>query len=268
MASNSKPEYMGSIIHSDDFLEVDRKSIDGLPASRKTQVFSLLGEPVSVDDGWYCFHIPDGNQDDEALRIMTAYYDNKRSRKRRIELELECEGIFLAEDIKAIYEIQEGRCYFSGEPISLEKKDYSADHLKPVRKGGSFWPGNLALVQRKINHDKHGQSKSQFWKMIEAEKGIAWVKQQKAWCTEVDKARRAIDRARRAAVRSQINEINLGLQQHFNLCEWQEPLSIEPGALCFEMDEIEVLFPPGMLRQKKKWANASYLISLVNALRG
>lgn len=250
-----------------DTTRVCRESIDGLPPRRKAKVYALLGNPIDANNIRYVFAETDSKRCDEASKIITDYWKNRKRAEHRKWLELVCEGTYAPDDIKSIYDIQQGRCYFSGKPISLEMKDYSVDHLKPVWSGGSFWPGNLALLRKKINQDKHGRTKTQYWKILEETKGRSWVAQQKARCADVDKARRAIDRVRRRAVRDQIDIINSELQQHFDFYEFEPLLRMESGQLLFEMEEIEIRFPPGILRKKKKWEDASYLISLVDFLR-
>jgi hypothetical protein len=259
---------MTQMMNCGDTTDIYKEIFNGLPQARKSKIFELLGTPLSVTDHRYCFAKADGGRRDNALKIMTDYYEQKESAIRRKNLEMLCEGTYTLDDIRAIFEIQQGRCYFSSEPISFEREDYSIDHLKPVCSGGSFWPGNLALVTKEINQEKHWRTKAQYCSFLEKSKGTSWVAQQKAWCADIDKARRSVDRDRRNTVSGQIHSINAEVQRHFNLYEWESSLKMESGQLLFQVDEFEISFPPGILRQKKKWADASYLISLVNTLRG
>ena len=75
-------------------------------------------------------------------------------------------GRYEPADIEAIYDAQEGLCYFTGESLSMQQKNFVVDHLKPVRSGGSSWPGNLALVTRQANQEKHGHTAQWYWRLL------------------------------------------------------------------------------------------------------
>lgn len=62
-----------------------------------------------------------------------------RNRKAR---ELSADGSHTAEDIKAQYERQKGKCYYCGERVGTK---YHVDHVIPLASGGSNSPENLVI---------------------------------------------------------------------------------------------------------------------------
>lgn len=62
------------------------------------------------------------------------------------------EGYYTPEQIDALYDFQEGRCFHCDCDIS----DYfERDHWIPLTKGGSNWPENIRLLCRHCNRSKH-----------------------------------------------------------------------------------------------------------------
>ena len=88
------------------------------------------------------------------------------------------EGFFTEADICALYELQKGRCYFCDIPLG--KVDAAAafqiDHLTPISKGGTNWPGNLALACSDCNKRKYDQRTSKLWKRLRDNNGVAWYR--------------------------------------------------------------------------------------------
>jgi 5-methylcytosine-specific restriction endonuclease McrA len=72
---------------------------------------------------------------------------------------LEAEGTHTAEDIRHIYEEQEGRCAYCG--ITLYD-DYAVDHVVPLSRGGTNWPDNLAVACMFCNQSKHDRLLSEW----------------------------------------------------------------------------------------------------------
>lgn len=98
--------------------------------------------------------------------------------------------------IERLFDIQNGRCYYSGDILTKRPKNYSVDHIIPVAKGGVDWPVNLALVLDEINTWKGGHATSQqtlLW--LSRDRGKAWLKRQKAFCSDVDRKRADLDDA-------------------------------------------------------------------------
>lgn len=70
---------------------------------------------------------------------------NVHARRARL---LNAEGKYTPEDIVALFEQQEGSCYYCG--VSLEG-GYHIDHYLPLALGGSNWPSNLVLACEPCN---------------------------------------------------------------------------------------------------------------------
>ncbi|PKM43098.1 MAG: hypothetical protein CVV05_16260 [Gammaproteobacteria bacterium HGW-Gammaproteobacteria-1] len=88
------------------------------------------------------------------------------------------EGFYTEKDLEAIYTMQDGQCYFCGEKLGSygSKGAYQIDHLEPISKGGTNWPGNLALTCSLCNNRKHSNATSALWSKLKKEKGVEWVK--------------------------------------------------------------------------------------------
>ena len=88
-------------------------------------------------------------------------YAYSAARKRRIR-QNRAEGFHLPEHLALLWQIQDGRCYFSGEPLgsSFEDSLFQVDHLVPLVAShpcgvrGTNWPTNLALVTPRVNQMK------------------------------------------------------------------------------------------------------------------
>lgn len=61
------------------------------------------------------------------------------------------EGNHIPDDIRALYQLQNGHCAYCG--ITLHHK-YHVDHIMPLSRGGSNNPDNLALACRSCNLSK------------------------------------------------------------------------------------------------------------------
>lgn len=104
-------------------------------------------------------------------------------------------GFYLAEHIDALWEIQSGRCYFSGESLGqvFAAAEYQIDHLWPLASStfrisfGTNWPTNLALVTKRVNRMKGATCADDF---------ISRIRQTKAFVLRPTKERRDIDEQR------------------------------------------------------------------------
>jgi 5-methylcytosine-specific restriction endonuclease McrA len=78
----------------------------------------------------------------EATRASRHRY---RARKRAAE------GTHSAEELKALFERQGGKCVYCRTKLG---KRYHADHIKPLSKGGSNWISNIQLSCAPCNLSK------------------------------------------------------------------------------------------------------------------
>lgn len=90
------------------------------------------------------------------------------SAARRKEIIDEQEQYHTNEDLKVIWDIQAGRCYYSNVPLgtSFETSSFSVDHIDPISNGGHDGPLNLALTTAAINRKKWHRSKRLFLKKL------------------------------------------------------------------------------------------------------
>jgi len=104
-------------------------------------------------------------------------------------------GFHMPEHIAVLWEIQSGRCYFSGEILGadFETSRYQIDHLWPLASSmfrasfGTNWPTNLALVTTRVNRMKGATSADEF---------VGTVRRSKAFVVRPTKERRKIDELR------------------------------------------------------------------------
>lgn len=98
------------------------------------------------------------------------------AKARRRAREARAEGHHLPAHYRELWEIQNGRCYFSGEALGtcFEDREFAVDHLTPlaVRSApfggiaGTNWPTNLALVTKRVNAMKGGDDAETFlWRL-------------------------------------------------------------------------------------------------------
>jgi len=69
------------------------------------------------------------------------------------------EGRHTAEDIKTLYEKQNGLCIVCRTSLS---EGYEVDHMNPLSRGGSNWPDNLQLLCAPCNQRKGAKTMQEF----------------------------------------------------------------------------------------------------------
>lgn len=80
---------------------------------------------------------------------------DKANIHRRIARKHAADGNYTADDVRSLYELQEGRCVYCGMRIFMDiAKDVHVDHVLPLSRGGSNSPDNLALTCSSCNHSK------------------------------------------------------------------------------------------------------------------
>ncbi len=111
--------------------------------------------------------------------------------KRKARLE-NAAGHHLKEHYRVLWDIQRGRCYFSGEEFGRDfgGGKFSVDHLIPLSTTGTDWPTNLALVTVRINNMKGNRWPNDF---------LSEVKRKKSFSPTPSKERRRIDNERKKA---------------------------------------------------------------------
>jgi hypothetical protein len=174
-------------------------------------------------------------------------------------------GIYEKSDLEKIFEFQDGRCYFTGKPLNKHLKNYSVDHLKPVSVGGSTWPANVALVLKSVNQDKHGRSAIAYWNHLAKIHGNDWVKERKLACKRIDAERRKLSDQRKKIVKNEIDTVSKELQDVYP--ESYVLLELDSkDDLTLYVEDIIVLFPKGVIRQKKKIKKSDYFKRIINGI--
>jgi hypothetical protein len=99
----------------------------------------------------------------EFFRVLFKRRNYQRSSAIRART-LKKVGKYSKKDIRRLWEIQEGRCYYSGESLgrTFETASYAKDHIIPISRKGVNAAHNIALCIPEINSDKGNQSLSDF----------------------------------------------------------------------------------------------------------
>lgn len=124
---------------------------------------------------------------------------SRRSAKSRAKHLSAAEGTHTKEDIRELWHIQSGRCYFCLTAMKhyVEPNPFHIDHLTPISRGGTQWPSNLALVCASCNCSKNDQNEREFWRRVVAKYGASFVGEQEARLTLIRKSRTKISNNRR-----------------------------------------------------------------------
>lgn len=129
-----------------------------------------------------------------ALRVRNSAREKRKEFYRKFRLE-KAGGFHTKEIIEQLFKIQEGRCYYSGEPLNLDPKNFDVDHIKSTYKGGTDWPENLALAIKKVNVWKGAHYTAlETLNWLAERKGTDWLKEQKKFCRKVDRQRKELDK--------------------------------------------------------------------------
>ena len=169
-----------------------------LYAAFKTTLDPLIGdcEPVWVEskgEKFLLFECADRAQN-WALRERFWSIGSQVRRSARVR---KAAGHHLKEHHRVLWDIQCGRCYFSGVALGekFEDRKFSVDHLYPLASRpwpylapkGTHWPINLALVTPFVNQGKGGRTPAEY---------LAEVKKYKTFTPTAAKERRRVNNLR------------------------------------------------------------------------
>lgn len=151
--------------------------------------YATLNVPYEVSTAIHRYHV---------LR-----YRNWQRKFRRQETLADADGWHTRADIRALYDAQEGRCYYCGKRLGAfgTRAAFHVEHLISVASGGSQWPGNLSLACAYCNVRKGMRSERAMWGELGRIHGRAWLAKRRRAIIEVRKRRRKIDLARQLATR-------------------------------------------------------------------
>lgn len=192
------------------------------------------------------------------VKKITNRIRNKVSNeRRRLNSQLISEGTYEKEDIDAIFKAQEGLCYYTRKQLSKNPINFVIDHVVPISRGGSHWPGNLVLTLSEINQEKYAIPKNKYFNILEKKYGNEWRMTQRQFCKRVDLDRRKIDKARKKVV----SDIMLNIENRLKEVFPEIPIkyALTNGKPELIINYIAVVFPPGFIRQKKVFNSFSYV---------
>ncbi len=245
---------------------ISKNEFDKLPEGLRQRIRQISSRIIESDAHLMISFRSEDDAENCRMEIKKYGRNLERAERRRSTETWASGGRYETTDIEQIFDIQEGKCYYTGQPISRESKNYSVDHITPVCSGGSSWPSNLALVLKQVNEEKHDLSQRAYLQLLEKRNGTEWARRRKGECRNIDLKRRKVDKQRRLAVKAQLLKLNRQLgalfsNVHVSLC-------LERDIVTLEVEYIEVRFPKGFLRNKKRFRNHEYFGSLVKQLLG
>lgn len=99
---------------------------------------------INLDTQWDTFT--------SARKEIKKLYDREKDLRRR-ERETNAEGFHTDEQVAALWDIQEGRCYYCGDPLRSpgSKNPFHKDHIIPLVEKGTNWIENIALACCRCN---------------------------------------------------------------------------------------------------------------------
>lgn len=128
-----------------------------------------------------------------AARVTDSARNKRKDLDRRILLD-KAGGFHNQWAIDQLFDIQKGLCYYTGDRLTKSPKNFVKDHLVSVVKGGTDWPGNLALTTWEANRLKGGSlTPAAFLEILAEQRGPDWYRHQLTFCKEVDTRRMKLD---------------------------------------------------------------------------
>lgn len=189
---------------------------------------------------------------------------SRMSPRRQREWDLSS-GYYTQSDIARLFEIQNQRCYFTSEPFDVHKDGHVVDHLKPVRDGGSSWPGNLALVLPSVNGDKRTLGKIAYWNVLAKRHGDEWVKSRRSMARQIDKERKKLHAERVRDFKAELTVIRRAIKHHLPREFCSLDLN-EDDMLELSINEHSVVFAPGTIRRRKLFQSEEYFLRVAVSL--
>ena len=135
-----------------------------------------------------------------------------------------------------------------------------------MAKGGSSWPGNLALAIKEINQEKNDWSKDTVFKRLGKQYGQEWLKSQREYCKWVNTRRKVIDEQRRKPILDFMNAIETKLRAEYASAWISYSISPKDDSIDLVVDDIYISFPPGFIRQKRLFKSYEYISGIVKSI--
>lgn len=129
-------------------------------------------------------------------------------------------GYFTGGDLKEIFKMQKGLCYFCSEPLEdkfmwpRDRRHWHADHLVPVsRRTATNWPSNIVAVCARCNSRRSNRRISMLWSLLQKEKGRRYVQKRRSEVRKFDEQRRALDAVNQASLKDACESMERSFRQ-------------------------------------------------------
>lgn len=233
------------------------------PAAVKELLCSGASPVECSRHGGTCFNI----SAEFLARIEAAYelFNRKeqaalRKFRREAQTYEHCGGLCTPSDLREIWNIQRGRCYYSGLELSKAPKNYHIDHLIPVSKNGSFWPDNLVLAHSAVNLKKSDCDASYFIEDVRSEHDAKWVSQHRRELNRQDKERAQLAAKRRAHVIARLAALEGRLLG--DLPDFDIELALHADRIHMYVNGADIYFAPGLIRVHRAMRSHEYFKSV------
>jgi len=214
------------------------------------------------------FRFNNYEESEEICSLVGKYENNKLYREKQLWMRFtKSGGMYENEDIDKLYEVQEGLCYYTRQPLIKNPSNFEIDHIVPVADYGSSFPGNLALAIKQVNMDKRNYTKGSFLSSI-ADKygGKGWLIEQRKFCRKVDARRKKIDDNRKKVVIEYIKSVQSDLRLMFSGVYIDYSLDKRFDTLDLYVEATYVSFPAGFMRQKRLFNSFDYIAGITRSL--
>ena len=204
----------------------------------------------------------------DAHRLSTRIHDVERNRQsakiRKERLDRDSPGHHTDSDIEELFILQDGRCYYTGNKLNWNPRDFAIDHIVPIASGGSSWPINLALCKKRINIQKRNLSKRKFFENLKSDFGGEWYSDHLFFVKDVDRRRKHLDQRRKKQTALDMNGLVESAQSEFPFVDLEYELV--DGVPVLKVGLVTIQFSAGFVRQRKKFNSDRYLREIVRAV--
>lgn len=232
---------------------------------------------VDIEDG--CIGMFFVNNEVERFHLMVNKEVQRKSSKERSEArrdrEYHSEGFFKREDVKTIFDAQQGKCYYCGIDLGAftGKGKYSIDHITPLSHCGSQWPNNIAIACKKCNIGKGTKSEKAYFKKLSKSLNKEWLIEREFLRQKLIKLKNGITRARRKERCMSVERLGSTIikemqivakskgitsgcdfQEMFNIEEYENCLHISLETIMLERSSISLSLPSPPQKLIKKWS--------------
>lgn len=190
---------------------------------------------------------------------------NIEAAKYRAERAAMVGGVLTERHKRMIWEIQNGRCYYSGEILSISPKNYHLEHICPIASGGTYWPENMAYVLAELNSRKGWHSRESLDEFLLERYGIASIQEQASEQLRQDRERENLTEDAVRALMTDIAAINAALRGYSEAGNIRLEYCKESDELTLTVGIKKIELAPGLMRSRKKFLSASYYMEIAKS---